>query len=178
MIDAVSYGQALYELSAESSVADAVRDQLLVICEALEREPSYRNLMDTPAVSSEEKCSLIKEAFAGAEELLCNFLCILCEKRSFYSLPACRRAFDAAYDEAHAILRATALTARPMEDRQKEALTKKLSAMTGKTVELDNQIDPTLVGGIRLRYGGVQLDDTIRSRLETLRRSLGDAIIS
>jgi F-type H+-transporting ATPase subunit delta len=64
-----------------------------------------------------------------------------------------------------------------MEDRQKEALIKKLSAMTGKTVELENRVDPTLIGGIRLRYGGVQLDDTIRSRLDTLRRSLGDAII-
>lgn len=177
MIDAKSYGQALYELSAEAGIEESVRAQLAVICEALEAQPSYMNLMDTPAVGSEEKCRLLKEAFDGAQELLCNFLCILCEKRSFYSLPACKRTFDTAYDEAHSILRATALTACPMEDRQKEALIKKLSAMTGKTVELENRVDPTLIGGIRLRYGGVQLDDTIRSRLDTLRRSLGDAII-
>ena len=177
MIDAISYGRALYELSAEEGIEESVRDQLRVICEALEREPSYRNLMDTPAVSSEEKCCLLREAFAGAEELLCNFLCILCEKRSFYSLPACTKAFGAAYDEAHSILRATALTACPMEERQKAALVKKLSAMTGKTVELDNRIDPALIGGIRLRYGGVQLDDTIQSRLDTLRKSLAEAIV-
>ncbi len=177
MIDAKSYGQALYELSAEGNIEESVREQLRVICEALEAQPSYMTLMDTPAVGSGEKCRLIKEAFTGAEELLQNFLCILCEKRGFYALPTCKKAFDNAYDRAHSILRATALTACPMEARQKEALVRKLSAMTGKTVELENRVDPTLIGGVRLRYGGVQLDDTIRSRLDTLRRSLAEAII-
>lgn len=177
MIDAVSYGNALYELAEESGKADVLRKQLTVICEAVAEEPAYMNLMDTPAVGSGEKCNLIREAFVGAEELLQNFLCILCEKRAFYSLPACKKAFDDAYDEAHAIVRATALTAIPLKVRQKKALTEKLSAMTGKRVELENRIDPDLIGGIRLRYGGVQLDDTIQARLETLRKSLADAIV-
>ena len=37
--------------------------------------------------------------------------------------------------------------------------------------------DPTLLGGITLRYGGIQLDDTIRSRLERLRRSLSQTVV-
>lgn len=177
MIDAVGYGKALYELAGEVGKEDLLRQQLSVICEAVEAQPAYMNLMDTPALGSGEKCGLIQEAFAGSEELLRNFLCILCEKRAFYTLPACKKVYDNAYDEAHAIVRATALTAIPMEDRQKEALVKKLSAMTGKTVELENRIDPDLIGGIRLRYGGVQLDDTIASRLDTLRKALAEAIV-
>ena len=177
MIDAGSYGKALYELSAETGKEKALRQQLSVICDAVEAQPAYMNLMDTPALGSTEKCRLIHEAFGKAEELLRNFLCILCEKRAFYTLPACKKAYDNAYDEAHAIVRATALTAVPLEERQKTALIAKLSALTGKTVELENRIDPELIGGIRLRYGGVQLDDTIASRLETLRKSLAEAIV-
>lgn len=177
MIDAVSYGKALYELAGEAGKEDTLRQQLSVICQAVEVQPSYMSLMDTPALGSGEKCNLIREAFADAEELLRNFLCILCEKRAFYTLPACKKAFDNAYDEAHAIVRATALTAIPMEDRQKEALIKKLSSLTGKTVELENRIDPTVIGGIRLRYGGVQLDDSIQTRLEILRKALAGAIV-
>ena len=177
MIDGVSYGKALYELAEEIGKEKALRQQLAVICEAVEAEPAYTNLMDTPALGSGEKCALIREAFGNAEELLRNFLCILCEKRAFYTLPACKKAFDEAYDQAHAIVRATALTAIPMKVRQKKALSAKLSAMTGKTVELENRIEPDLIGGIRLRYGGVQLDDTIQARLETLRKSLAEAIV-
>ena len=177
MIDAVGYGKALYELSAENGTQDRVREELRVICEALEQQPQYITLLDTPAVGSGEKCRLLKEAFAGVEEMLCNFLCILCEKRAFYCLSACRRAYEGAYDQAHNILRATALTAKPMEERQKQALKQKLSAMTGKQVELDNRIEPALIGGIRLRYAGVQLDGSIQNRLETLRRNLAEAIV-
>ena len=177
MIDATSYGKALYELAEESGKEKVILKQLATICEAVESAPTYMNLMDTPALDSREKCNLIQEAFGNAEELLRNFLCILCEKRAFYTLPACKKAFDNAYDEAHAIVRATALTAIPMKVRQKKALTSKLSAMTGKTVELENRVDPALIGGIRLRYGGVQLDDTIQARLETLRKALADSIV-
>ena len=75
------------------------------------------------------------------------------------------------------ILRATAITARPMEERQKEALRRKLSELTGKQVCLETQIDADLIGGIRLRYEGVQLDGSLRSRLDALRRNLADAIV-
>ncbi|MBR4308316.1 MAG: ATP synthase F1 subunit delta [Oscillospiraceae bacterium] len=177
MIDAVDYAQALYDLAAERGTEDRVRRELQIICQALQEQPDYTRLMDTPAVGSGEKCDLLRQAFAGVEEMLQNFLCILCEKRSFYRLPACAKAYEKAFDAAHNILRATAITATPMVKRQQQALCKKLSAMTNKTVELENTVDPTLIGGIRLRYEGVQLDDSIQSRLETMRRALAQTIV-
>lgn len=177
MIDAVGYAQALFDLAAERGTEDRVRRELQIICQALQEQPEYMTLMDTPAVGSGEKCRLLREAFCGVEEMLQNFLCILCEKRGFYRLPACKAAYEKVYDAAHNILRATAITAEPMEDRQREALRNKLASMTGKTVELENSIDPALIGGIRLRYEGVQLDDSIQNRLETLRRSLAQTIV-
>lgn len=51
------------------------------------------------------------------------------------------------------------------------------SRLTGKTVSLTCRTDPTLLGGITLRYGGIQLDDSIRSRLERLRRSLSQTVV-
>ncbi len=177
MIDTVGYAQALYDLAAERGTEDRVRQELQIICQAVQAQPEYMKLMDNPAVGREEKCGLLLQAFAGVEEMLRNFLCILCEKRSFYCLPACASAFDKIYDSAHNILRATAITATPMVKRQQQALCTKLSKMTGKTVELENTVDPALIGGIRLRYEGVQLDDSIQSRLETLRQALAQTIV-
>ncbi len=175
MIDVSGYARALYELAAERGTENRVREELQVICEALEEK--YITLMDTPAVGSQEKCALLREAFAGIDPMLENFLCILCEKRAFYRLPACAQAYNTVYDEAHNILRATAITAEPMKPSQSDALRAKLSAMTGRQVELENRIDTTLIGGIRLRYAGVQLEESIQSRLERLRRSLAETIV-
>ncbi len=177
MIDAAGYGKALFQLAQETGADERVRQELELVRRALRQEPSYITLLDTPAVPKEEKLSLVREAFGGMEGNLLNFLCILCEKRSMYALPACADAFDRCYDEAHDILRATAVTAVPMTDAQKAALTQRLSEMTGKQAVVTNELDSTLLGGITLRYGGVQLDGSIQSRLEQLRRSLRETIV-
>lgn len=177
MIDTANYGKALYELAAENGSQERIRAELETVRQALIREPSYVTLLDTPAVASDVKIGLLRQAFDGADAMLLNFLSILCQKRELCSFQACADAFDRCYDEAHGILRATAITARPMSEAQCAALCKKLEAMTGKNVMLENRTDPQLLGGITLRYGGVQLEDSIRSRLEHLRRSLRETIV-
>lgn len=177
MIDTAGYGKALFELAAENGTDAQVREELELVRAALRQQPDYVTLLDTPAVATEEKLRLLREAFGMMDPMLLNFLSILCEKRAMYQLSACADVYDRCFDEAHDLLRATAITAVPMQERQKDALIEKLSGITGKTVILTNCIDETLIGGMRLRYGGVQLDDSIRSRLDKLRRSLSETIV-
>ena len=177
MIEAADYGKALFELALETGTVERVSCELGLVASALAENPGYVTLLDTPAVSTEEKLSLVKEAFGQTAQILLNFLCILCEKRQMHLLPVCAKAFEKQYDEARNILRATAITAIPMNKRQQKDLREKLQKMTGKTVLLENQTDESLIGGITLRYGGVQLDDSIRHRLDELHRGLSDTIV-
>lgn len=177
MIDARSYGKALFELARENGNEERVRRELLCVRELLQRQPAYVTLMDTPAVGKCEKHALLTEAFGEMEENLRNFLMILCDKRSFYRFNACADAFCTAYDEANDILRATAISAVKMKPSQCDALKKKLATLTGKHIELTNRVDPTILGGVILRYAGVQIDNSIQARLDALRRSLAETIV-
>lgn len=177
MIDAQGYGKALFELAQENQNAAQVRSELQLVLDVLQKNPDYITLMDTPAISTKEKCALLHTAFGALDAMLGNFLSILCEKRSFYRLKACAQAYFAAYDEAYDILRATAITAVAMDRQQRNALTKKLAQLTGKKVELTNRVDPSVLGGVTLRYAGVQIDDSIQARLQALRRSLTETIV-
>lgn len=177
MIDAASFGKALFQLAAENGNDTQVFSELKLVCEVFAKNRSYITLLDTPAVPTAEKLTLLREAFGSCDPMLINFLCILCEKRAAYCLPACAAAYGKCYDEAHGIVRATAITAVPLQERQRTALREKLETLTGKTIVLTNRTDRSLLGGITLRYGGVQLDDSIRSRLEHFRRSLSQTIV-
>lgn len=177
MIDSAGYGKALFELAAENGTDARVREELELIGQALRENRSYVTLLDTPAVPTEEKQTLLQQTFGTVDPMLLNFLNLLCEKRSFYLFSACADAYDRFYDEAHNLLRADAITAVPMQERQIAALKEKLERLTGKTVILNNCIDESLIGGITLRYGGVQLDESIRAGLDKLRRSLSDTIV-
>ena len=172
------FAQAIFELSLECGEREAVREQMHLVEDVLKQNPEYKQLLDTPAVTREEKLRMIDEAFASlSSENVRSLLKILTERRECYLFPSIVRAFDALYDEALGILRVEATTAVPMNEAQIKALSYKLSQKTKKRVVLTNTVRKDVLGGVMLRYGEVQLDGTLKTRLDTLSASLEGLIL-
>ena len=177
MINSLEYGKALYMLSAEEGLEERFLNELDIIGKLFGDNPEYVRLLDSPAVGGEEKHKLIDEVFSPFHLYISNFVKMLCDKRASYQLEECRRAFLQAYDMEAGVIRATAITAVAMSDSQKAALIKKLEKQSGKKVILENRVDSSVIGGVKLRYSGVQLDGTVSSRLDALRRALASATV-
>ncbi len=69
------------------------------------------------------------------------------------------------------------MSAVPLTPEQTEKLRQKAQQMTGKAVELTVKLDKRVLGGIRLELDGVQLDGTVRSRLETLSHRIENTVL-
>lgn len=177
MIRAADYGRALFELARQEHREGEIGEEMAGVRAILEQQPAYARLLDSPALPKEQRLSLLEEAFSGLSLYHLNFLKILCEKHAVNQYAACAQIYGQLYDQAHGILRATAITAVAMSKAQQAALAKKLAAMTGKRVELSNVVDPRVLGGVTLRFGGVQLDGSLQARLDALRQSLAAATV-
>ena len=59
---------------------------------------------------------------------------------------------------------------------EQNVLGAKLGAVTGKTVRLDKRVDPNCVGGLRLLMDGIQLDGTVKNKLDAIRSRLLGAL--
>ncbi len=171
------YGRALFMLTEELGTTDAVREEALALAALIKDTTGYTALLDTPALSTEERLSLIDEALGGLNEYLVNLVKLLTERREAYLLTRALLAYEEEYKESRGIIEAEAITALALTEREKDALRAKLEAITGKEIIIQNRIDPTLLGGIKLRYMGIQLDGTVKTKLDTFRRMLGDAIV-
>lgn len=79
MIDAASYGRALFQLAEEDGCGDGVLEELQLVRRALRENPGYVTLMDTPAVAGAGKTRPAAAGFSGASQELRNFLCLLCD---------------------------------------------------------------------------------------------------
>ena len=64
-----------------------------------------------------------------------------------------------------------------MSERQLEALKNKLDLITGKNVVLENRVDRSVIGGVSVRMTDIQLDGSIKNKLESFRESLGETVI-
>ena len=177
MIAVDEYGKALWKLACDEGKTEEYLSTLSGIEEIFARNPGYAGLLDTPAVSTEEKFALIERTFGGIEENLLNFLKLLCEKHAVYRAPECAAAYRRLYRLANGIAEGVCETAQPLTETQKKALTDKLSAITGKKVALVYRTDPSVIGGIVLRIEGKQFDGSIRARLDEFRKSLSDVIV-
>ena len=173
----LEYGRAYFMLTEELSLTEEAREDVLVLKSVLEGEEKYLPLLDTPALTKEERLALIDEAFGGLNVYLVNLIKLTSEGRCAYLLPKILEVFLSHYDESRGIVRVEAITAVRMTEEQIARLKARLEEKTGKRVNISNTIDPTLLGGVKLRYMGIQLDGTLKMRLDGLARSLGEAVV-
>ena len=76
-------------------------------------------------------------------------------------------------EEERGVVRGTLTTAVPIQDADKQAIMDKLGSVTGKSVLLESEVDPSVLGGVRVRIQDVLFDHTLRHRLDQLRAELG-----
>ena len=177
MIDAREYGKALFLLAEEEGTTELALGDIRLVKEAMSKHPTYETLLDTPALPVETKLGLIDEAFAGINANVKNLLKILCEKHATHDMPKVASVFEALYDEARGNLRVEAITALPMTKKQLAAMQNKLELQTGKHIFIENIVDASILGGVTLRYGGVQIDGSVKARLESLEKSLKGLVV-
>ncbi len=171
------YGGSLYELAAEERLDEQILQELDTVVAGFQAEPGYLRLLSAPNLPKQERRALLDEAFAGAHPYTVNFLKVLCDEGALRELPGCARAYRDLYNAAHGILEVTAAAAVDLDAAARAKLTKALETRTGKTVRLTVKVEPGLLGGIRLDMGGVQLDGTVRHRLEALKSQLAAATL-
>ena len=78
------------------------------------------------------------------------------------------------YLQHKGIERVSVTTAYALSDDEVKAVTEKASAYTGKQVELAQNVDETIIGGMVLRVGDKRYNGSLAHQLETLRRQFKD----
>ena len=167
------YGDGLYLLAEEENLSREFLEQLLSLKSLFREQPDFVRLLGNMSLSKEERVNILDSVLRGqVHPYLLNFLKILCERCALNEYEGCLAAFKALYNQEHGIVEATVTTAVPLDDEQRTRLAEKLSAMTDKTVALNEKIDESLMGGVLLEMNGQRYDNTVRHRLESVRRAM------
>lgn len=166
------YSEALFDAAKEADKLDQVHDQLGQIADAVDSNRDLQVFFFSPYLSSAEKRDGIDGLLEGAEPEVQNFLELLCDKHRMPALFRIRRRFDELWAEHNQKLEVTVTSAVELDESVVRKVGDEIADRTGQEIELTSEVDPDLIGGLKLRVGNRVLDASIRNRLEKLRREV------
>ena len=168
------YARALFALARDDGTIDAVRRELDDMSELLAANPALGNSMFRPLHPALERRALLGAVCErmGSTALVKNFYSFLIDQRRLVNFPSIHEEYGRLADEAAGRTVASVVTASPLSADQSERLRRALSATTGQVVQLDVDVDPSLIGGAIATVGGLVFDGSLRTQLHQLRAAL------
>ena len=171
------YAEALFLLSEEEGVTDGVVGDLAIVNSIVKDSPEYAKILDTPALPKEERLRLIDEAFGGLNEYVRNVIKMLSAEHNVYAFPRLFAEFTRLYNDRLGIVEVEAVSAVALTERRKARIKERLEKKLSKTVVIKNTVEKEILGGLILRYDSLQLDGSVKTRLEDIERELKSAAV-
>lgn len=166
------YAEAAFETGRADGTLDAWERDMATIGVTL-RHPSLRRLLEHPAVPFAEKERVLRRVMGrGVASTAVNLVLLMVRRGRPGTIEPMIARFGELLRRERGIALAQVRTALPLDDGQRADVAARLRTLTGLQVQMDETVDPSLIGGIAVQIGDQLYDASVRSRLERLRARL------
>ncbi|KXZ40525.1 F-type H+-transporting ATPase subunit delta [Alkalithermobacter thermoalcaliphilus JW-YL-7 = DSM 7308] len=174
---ATRYASAIFEVGVELNKEEMFYEELKIISSNFEENEKFFKMLKTPILSKQEKKELIENIYKDKASLeIVNFLKVLIDKDRISIIREIVDIYKQLLNENKNEIQAIAITAVPMSEESLKELTYKLCEKTKKNVKVKNQVDPTVLGGVLVKMGNEEIDGTVKTKLEKLKKQLHQII--
>lgn len=167
------YSRAIFELGEKSGQLDSLDNQLLAARKIVEKYPEIGRLVSNSTIAFSEKEDFIGKIFpADLSPLVINFLKVLIRKKRFLGLSAIQEDFHRLYEKKRRVEEVTVISAVPLSEQNAAKLKSVLNKKLNSDINLIQQVNPHMIGGLILRFAGNEINASFRARLESLHQLL------
>ena len=168
------YAKALVNLAENEKDLDNTGKHLNSITGVYKENSELRQVLSDTKVSSGVKLEILKDVLSkiNASKLVDKFSRFLLAKRRIDFLPGIERAFNLLLQEKLGRIEADVTAAYELPKETVKNLVNAISGYSGKEVEVNVTIDPSIIGGIKTRIGSTVIDGSIQTHLNQIRQSI------
>jgi len=174
---AYRYTKPLLDLALEKGIAEEVNNDMLLLRDACDTSFELKSILRNPAIRGYKKLAILKAIFREKVQPLTLSLFDVIDRRNregiLYTLSV---EFTHLYKKHKGIEEITVISAVPLTDSARQSLIDKLVAQLGKQVEVTEQVDASLIGGMMIKIGNSLIDNSIRSELKRLEMNFSNSI--
>lgn len=168
------YATALFALATENKAIDKVEASLASLGKAVNESDELKALISSPVLSRAAAGTAIAALAKKMklDGLTTNTLGVLAANRRVDQIPALIRAFSTLAANHRGEVTAEVTSAHPLDAAQIDALKAQLKKRVGNDVSVSTLVDPSILGGLVVKIGSQMIDNSIKTRLNTLSQAM------
>lgn len=165
------YASALFELAEESNSVATVEQGLVAIAALAADSQDFSRFLRSPVINADAKATAIEAILskAKADATVSNFVKVVARNGRLFALPAIISAFRDRAAAARGEVTAEVTSATALSPAQVKTLAETLKARIGKSVTLNEHVDPSLIGGLVVKVGSQMIDSSLKTKLTAMK---------
>lgn len=169
------YAKSLLDLAQEKGIVEQVQQDMTLFTKTVNESRDFKLFLSNPIINHGKKLTVLKSVFAGkVNPLTLTFFTIITQKNREAILESVALEFEKQYNITKGIAIANVTSATPLTPALREQIKQKVAQQTGKTIQLKETVDSSLIGGFILRVGDTQIDSSIRTNLRSLKNKFSE----
>jgi len=171
------YAAALYAQAEDTRALDATVGEMDALGRLIDQSPEFRRLLDSPLIDVTQARSAATAVLVeqGFSKLIQDFVGVVANNRRLNALRGIIAGFAALVASKRGVVVAQVKSAHPLTDVQREQLRARMIEAGYGTVNIEDSVDPSLLGGLVVRIGARLYDTSLKSRLQRLQYAMKGA---
>ena len=171
------YATALFDLARDEKSIDSVKADLdkfaVLLADSSDLERLVRSPVFTADVQGKALAAILAKAGIGG--ITANFLQVLTANRRLFAVNDVIRAFRTLVAKFRGEATAEVTVAEQLSDKNLDALKAALKSVSGKDVDLNVNVDPSIIGGLIVKLGSRMVDSSLRTKLNSIKHAMKEA---
>ena len=173
MVDYTPYAQDLFELAQDSKQEMARMSELQQVTQVNTTVPELSKILAHPSIPRVKKKEIIQTAFESElDTTVFRFLLVLYEHNELSHLDKISDSYEECYRKKHRIEIVKVTSASKLDEDQLSRLKEMLEKKMNKTLELEVQVDPSLIAGIKVQANDLVMDNTVIAKIDAMKDAI------
>ncbi|MGN6285364.1 MAG: F0F1 ATP synthase subunit delta [Afipia sp.] len=171
------YATALFDLARDEKSIDSVKADLDKFAALLTDSPDLERLVRSPVFTADVQGKALGAILekAGIGGITAKFLQVLTANRRLFAVNDVIRAFRTLVAKFRGEATAEVTVAEQLSDKNLDALKAALKSVSGKDVDLNVNVDPSIIGGLIVKLGSRMVDSSLRTKLNSIKHAMKEA---
>ncbi|MBN2605630.1 MAG: ATP synthase F1 subunit delta [Bacilli bacterium] len=165
---ASQYAEALFSMALDENSITQTLDSFQQFTNVIDADMT--KFLNHPKITKNDKKKIVETTVTN--HLVKHFIFVLIDNHRMDLLSDVLLELHKIIDNQNRVMKVQVFSKAILSEEQQKQLIQNLSKKHNREIELENIVDTTIVGGLRIEYDGMILDDTINNYLHSLQANL------